>query len=323
MGTSHRQKPVKALVGRVRAGIAELFGAPEGYEVALGNGGTTAFWDAAALSLVRDRSLHLTYGEFSRKFADVTAQRAVPRRSDRPAGRPRRRAASRSPTPPPTPSPGRTTRPRPASWCRSSGPAGNDDALVLVDATSGAGGLPLDAAQADAYYFAPQKNLGSDGGPVARAAQPGGDRAHRRDRRDRPLDPRVPAPADGAGQLAPGPDAQHARDRHARPARRSAGLDERQRRPGLVRRAHDRVLRRALRLGRARPPTPRRSSPTRPSARSSSARSTSTTRVDAASRRRDAARQRHRRRRALPQARPQPAARRRCSRRSSPTTCER
>src|SRR5436305_15022060 len=72
MGTSHRQKPVKALVGRVRAGIAELLGAPDGYEVALGNGGTTAFWDAAALGLVRERGLHLAYGEFSRKFADVT-----------------------------------------------------------------------------------------------------------------------------------------------------------------------------------------------------------------------------------------------------------
>ena len=72
MGTSHRQPPVKALVGRVRAGISELFGVPDGYEVALGNGGTTAFWDAAALSLVRERALHLAFGEFSRKFADVT-----------------------------------------------------------------------------------------------------------------------------------------------------------------------------------------------------------------------------------------------------------
>ena len=72
MGTSHRQKPVKALVGRVRSGLADLLGAPDGYEIALGNGGTTAFWDAAALGLVRDRALHLTYGEFSRKFADVT-----------------------------------------------------------------------------------------------------------------------------------------------------------------------------------------------------------------------------------------------------------
>ena len=73
MGTSHRQKPVKELVGRVRSGIGELFGLPEGYEVALGNGGTTAFWEAAAAWLVRERALHLVYGEFSQKFAKATA----------------------------------------------------------------------------------------------------------------------------------------------------------------------------------------------------------------------------------------------------------
>src|SRR5437660_8735830 len=72
MGTSHRQRPVKALVGRVRAGLAELFSLPDGYEVVLGNGGTTAFWDAAAAGLVRERALHLVYGEFSSKFATVT-----------------------------------------------------------------------------------------------------------------------------------------------------------------------------------------------------------------------------------------------------------
>src|SRR5947209_15405872 len=72
MGTSHRQKPVRSLVGRLRAGLSDLFSLPEGYEVALGNGGATAFWDAAAFGLVRERSLHLTYGEFSQKFATVT-----------------------------------------------------------------------------------------------------------------------------------------------------------------------------------------------------------------------------------------------------------
>ncbi len=71
MGTSHRQKPVKSLVGRVRAGLSELFSLPEGYQVVLGNGGTTAFWDAAAVGLIRERSLHLTFGEFSAKFASV------------------------------------------------------------------------------------------------------------------------------------------------------------------------------------------------------------------------------------------------------------
>ena len=72
MGTSHRQKPVKDLVGRVRSGLGDLFSLPDGYEIALGNGGTTAFWDAAAAWLVRDQALHLVYGEFSRKFSQVT-----------------------------------------------------------------------------------------------------------------------------------------------------------------------------------------------------------------------------------------------------------
>jgi len=163
MGTSHRQKPVKALVGRVRAGITDLFAAPEGYEVALGNGGTTAFWDAAALSLVRERSLHLTYGEFSRKFADVTRNAPF-------LGDPIVLQADPGDAPQPIADPAADA----VAWAHnetSTGvmvpvvrPEGNDDGLVLIDATSGAGGLPLDAAQADVYYFAPQKNFGSDGG---------------------------------------------------------------------------------------------------------------------------------------------------------------
>jgi phosphoserine aminotransferase len=163
MGTSHRQKPVKALVGRVRSDLAELLGAPDGYEVALGNGGTTAFWDAAALGLVRERSLHLTYGEFSRKFADVT--RRAPFLAD-----PRVVEADAGDAPEPVADPEADA----LAWAHnetSTGvmvpvvrPSGAGDALVLVDATSGAGGLPLDAAQADAYYFAPQKSFGSDGG---------------------------------------------------------------------------------------------------------------------------------------------------------------
>ncbi len=89
MGTSHRQAPVRELVGRVRDGLSELLGLPEGYEVALGNGGTTAFWDAAAAWLVRERALHLTYGEFSGKFAKVDDGRALPRRPDPGRGRAR------------------------------------------------------------------------------------------------------------------------------------------------------------------------------------------------------------------------------------------
>ncbi len=163
IGTSHRQAPVRALVGRVRAGLAELLGAPEGYEVALGNGGTTAFWDAAALSLVRDRALHLTYGEFSRKFAEVTRRAPF-------LGEPVVVEAQPGDAPQPVAGDGVDA----IAWAHnetSTGvmvpvarPAGSGDALVLVDATSAAGGLPLDAAQADAYYFAPQKCLASDGG---------------------------------------------------------------------------------------------------------------------------------------------------------------
>jgi len=163
LGTSHRQGPVRALVGRVRTAIAELLGAPEGYEVALGNGGTTAFWDAAALSLVRDRALHLTFGEFSRKFADVTRNAPF-------LGDPIVLQAEPGDAPQPIADPAADA----VAWAHnetSTGvmvpvtrPTGNDDALVLIDATSGAGGLPLDAAQSDVYYFAPQKNLGSDGG---------------------------------------------------------------------------------------------------------------------------------------------------------------
>jgi phosphoserine aminotransferase len=163
MGTSHRQKPVKALVGRVRSGLAELLGAPDGYEVALGNGGTTAFWDAAALGLVRERSLHLAYGEFSRKFATVTER--APFLAD-----PILVEAAPGDAPGPVADPAADA----IAWAHnetSTGvmvpvarPADAGEALVLVDATSGAGGLPLDAAQADAYYFAPQKSFGSDGG---------------------------------------------------------------------------------------------------------------------------------------------------------------
>jgi phosphoserine aminotransferase len=162
MGTSHRQKPVKALVARVRAGLAEFLQAPEGYEIALGNGGTTAFWDAAALGLVRERALHLVYGEFTRKFAAVTAR--APFLDDSIVVQ-----ADPGDAPDPTSDPAADV----LAWAHnetSTGvmldvqrPAGSD-ALVLIDATSGAGGLPLDASNADAYYFAPQKSFGSDGG---------------------------------------------------------------------------------------------------------------------------------------------------------------
>jgi len=163
MGTSHRQRPVRDLVARVRGGLAQLFRLPDGYEVALGNGGTTAFWEAAAAWLVRDRALHLSYGEFSQKFAQATA--AAPF-----LGEPILVEANPGDAPDPVADPAADA----LAWAHnetSTGvmvevrrPEGAGDALVLVDATSGAGGLPVDLDQADAYYFAPQKAFGADGG---------------------------------------------------------------------------------------------------------------------------------------------------------------
>jgi phosphoserine aminotransferase len=163
MGTSHRQKPVKQLVGRIRAGLRDLFDLPDGYEVVLGNGGTTAFWDAATCGLVRERALHLAYGEFSSKFAACT--RGAPFLAD-----PIVVQAEPGDAPEPTADPAADV----LAWAHnetSTGvmvpvvrPRGSGDALVLIDATSGAGGLPVDVAQADVYYFAPQKGFASDGG---------------------------------------------------------------------------------------------------------------------------------------------------------------
>ena len=163
MGTSHRQQPVKSLVGRVRAGLRALFDLPDGYEVVLGNGGTTAFWDAAALGLVRQRSLHLAYGEFSSKFASVT--KGAPFLAD-----PVVVTADPGDAPTPVADPSCDL----IGWAHnetSTGvmvpvtrPSGSDGALVAIDATSGAGGLPVDVHDADVYYFAPQKCFASDGG---------------------------------------------------------------------------------------------------------------------------------------------------------------
>jgi len=172
LGTSHRQAPVKSLVRRVREGMSTLFSIPDGYQVILGNGGTTAFWDAAALGLVRDRSQHLTFGEFSAKFAGVT--RKAPFLAD-----PQVIATDPGDAPQAVASADVDVY----AWAQnetSTGvavpvtrPAGStSDQLVLIDATSGAGGLPVDVNQADVYYFAPQKVFGSDGGLWIALASP-------------------------------------------------------------------------------------------------------------------------------------------------------
>ena len=163
LGTSHRQKPVKSLVGRVRSGLSQLFALPEGYQVLLSNGGTTAFWDIAAFGLVREKSQHLSFGEFSSKFAKVT--KGAPWLADpsvisaEPGGHPRPQAEEGVDVYALTHNETSTGVAMPIERV---GTAGRD--LVLVDATSGAGGLPVDVSQTDVYYFAPQKCFASDGG---------------------------------------------------------------------------------------------------------------------------------------------------------------
>ncbi|TFV68012.1 phosphoserine transaminase [Blastococcus sp. CT_GayMR20] len=164
MGTSHRQAPVKNLVKEIREGLAQLFDLPDGYEVVLGNGGTTAFWDAALIGLIRRRSAHGTYGEFSAKFAsgvseapfldDPVIAKADPGSLALPKGQPGVDVYGWAHNETSTGVMAPVTRPAGA----------DDDALVLIDATSGAGGLPVDIGQSDVYYFAPQKSFAADGG---------------------------------------------------------------------------------------------------------------------------------------------------------------
>jgi phosphoserine aminotransferase len=172
LGTSHRQAAVQFKVGEVRNGLAEMFSLPDGYEVLLGNGGTTAFWDAATFGLIEQRSQHLSFGEFSSKFGAAAA--AAPH-----LGEPEVITADAGDHPLPHATAGID------AYClthneTSTGvamplerPDGIDDgALVLVDATSAAGGLRFDPGQVDVYYFAPQKCLASDGGLWLAACSP-------------------------------------------------------------------------------------------------------------------------------------------------------
>jgi phosphoserine aminotransferase len=161
LGTSHRQRPVRALVGRVRAGVAGLMGLPEGYEVLLGNGGATLVWDAATFTLIERRSQHLSFGEFSSKFAAAAA--AAPHLGepeviesepgDHPEARPDLAVDAYCLTHNETSTGVAMEVRRPAA-----------DGLVLVDGTSAVGGLRVEASEFDAYYFSPQKCLGSEGG---------------------------------------------------------------------------------------------------------------------------------------------------------------
>ena len=164
IGTSHRQAPVRSLVGDVQAGLAELFRLPDGYEVVLGNGGSTLFWDVAVSSLIRQRSAHASFGEFSAKFAAAVG-----------------RAPHLKPPAVVTAEPGSVVIPDPVpgadayAWAHNETSTGaiapvhriagaDPSGLVIIDGTSAAGGVPIDVAATDVYYFAPQKSLGSEGG---------------------------------------------------------------------------------------------------------------------------------------------------------------
>ena len=164
LGTSHRQRPVKSLVGDVRAGLAELFALPDGYEVALGNGGSTTFWDVAVASLVERRSAHASFGEFSAKFAAAAA--AAPFLEE-----PSVVTAPVGSATVPLAVPGADVY----AWAHNETSTGaiapvrrvegtDEGALMVVDGTSAAGGVLLDVSQTDVYYFAPQKSFGSEGG---------------------------------------------------------------------------------------------------------------------------------------------------------------
>ena len=164
LGTSHRQAPVKNLVGSVRTGLSEFFRAPEGYEVVLGVGGSTAFWDIASFGLVESKAQHLSFGEFGSKFAAATNKAPFLADSSIITSEPGTRPAARAEAGVDVYAwPQNETSTGVAAPVRRV--AGADDgALVLVDATSAAGGLDVDVAEADVYYFAPQKNFASDGG---------------------------------------------------------------------------------------------------------------------------------------------------------------
>jgi len=161
LGTSHRQRSVKDMVRRLRTGLSELFSLPDGYEVVLGNGGATVFWDALAFGLVERRSQHLTFGEFSQKCADAVA--AAPHLTEP-------QVISSQPGTHPVPTPAEDvdlyalthneTSTGVAMPVRRPSPA----AFTAVDATSAAGGMPVDPGQFDVYYFSPQKGFASDGG---------------------------------------------------------------------------------------------------------------------------------------------------------------
>lgn len=169
LGTSHRQAGVRSVVGRLRAGLRELFSLPDGYEIVLGNGGTTVFWDAATFGLIETKSQHLSFGEFSSKFAAAAA--AAPHLAE-----PSVISSEPGTHPDPVAEDGvdvyALTHNETSTGVMMEIRRPSSDGLVAVDATSGAGGLRVDPAQFDCYYFAPQKCFASDGGLFAALCSP-------------------------------------------------------------------------------------------------------------------------------------------------------
>ena len=201
----------------------DLFSVPDGYEVILGNGGSTAFWDAAAFGLIDKRSLHLAFGEFSTKFASCVAKNPF-------VGDPIIVKADPGSAPEPQSDPSVDV----IAWAHnetSTGvavpvarPRDSGDALVVIDATSGAGGLPVDIADTDAYYFAPQKNFASDGGLWLAIMSPAALAGSRPSPASGPLGARLPVAADRGREQPEEPDVQHPGDRHAGADGRTARL---------------------------------------------------------------------------------------------------
>ena len=310
LGTTHRQATVRFMVGALRNGLAELLSLPDGYEVLLGNGGTTAFWDAATFGLIDRRSQHLSFGEFSSKFAAAVTGAPfleTPEVIEAPPGS--------APDAKATPdvdvyalTHNETSTGVSVTLARPDG--ATSDQLVLVDATSAAGGLRFDPNQVDVYYFAPQKALASDGGLWLAACSPAAiERIERMAASDRWVPPSL--------DLAVALENSRKDQTYNTPVagddlpRRAAGrVDQRQRRAGVGGGAVRPVGRDDVRLGRGVAGRHARSSPTpRCAARwwrrsTSTSRSTATT-VSAVLRANGIVDTEQ-----LPQARPQPVAHR-------------
>ena len=307
LGTSHRQAPVKDLVGRVRARLADLFRAPTGYEVIVGNGGSTAFWDAAAFGLIEKRSQNLVFGEFGGKFAAAAKTPWLQAPDVREVAAGTRTVAEA------VEGVDVYAWPHNETSTGVSAPVsrvhGDDGALTVIDATSAAGGIDFSIHEADVYYFAPQKNLGSDGGLWFAIVSPA---AIERIERIAASGRYIPEFLSLKNAL----DNSRLNQTLNTPALTTLFLLDEQlewiideRRPAVGGCPHPRVVAGAVRLGRgirvrhAVRRRPRRPIPGR--------RDDRLRRLGRCGRRRgEPARQRHRRHRAVPQARPQPAARR-------------